>query len=173
MRIADAIRRRLLRFAEGVMASRPPDLVIGPDQMRRWHVMRNKLFSIYVHYIRENDNDEALHDHRIVTLSLILNNAYREEMHIRGLPKHDSNGQRISMIVERKEGDIVFRLPTTPHALLLGYERHPVTTLFITGPTVRKWGFWCSKGWKPWDQYNTSGSYGNRAGRDPKHNVGC
>lgn len=69
----------------------------------------------------------------------------------------------------REEGFVYFRRATAAHRVELQHQlvpRHlslnsdgglglggswetiPVTTLFITGPRIRNWGFLCPKGWR-------------------------
>jgi hypothetical protein len=40
----------------------------------------------------------------------------------------------------------------------------PVWTLFVTGPRVRSWGFWCAHGWRHWKTF-TAGPRGETVGR--------
>ena len=42
----------------------------------------------------------------------------------------------------------------------------PTWSLFITGPKVREWGFWCKQGWMPWTTYTGQDESGGRGARD-------
>ena len=60
----------------------------------------------------------------------------------------------------RRQGTFKFRRPQALHRLELierevgayGYME-PCTTLFLTGPRVRTWGFSCAKGWVKWTDF--------------------
>lgn len=133
---------------------RKPDVIIGesdPPYMRRWHVIpRNPWFNIYLHHMQRSDDDRALHDHPWWNLSVILKGGYREHM---PLP----NGQTFYKI--RRPGQLVFRRPEAAHRIEL-IDGEPSWSLFITGPRVRQWGFWCSWGWRHWKEF--TGSEGGR-----------
>lgn len=83
----------------------------------------------------------------------------------------------------RRAGSILFRRATDAHRLALqtvavlwtdqsgtrvkSFVTTPSWSLFVTGPRRRKWGFWCPKGWTPFDQYVKRTADGNDKG------VGC
>jgi hypothetical protein len=69
-----------------------------------------------------------------------------------------------------KQGAFKWRWGKSPHRVELDKERYaivvpdvlpdiermkelPVKTLFITGPKVRRWGFYCKRAWKHWKQF--------------------
>ena len=115
-----------------------PDFVIGDDYLRRWWVLpRNPAFNIYLHNIRHDDEDRALHDHPWWNCSIILKGCYLEIRPAGRLP------------ALRKAGSMVLRQPTDQHRLRLIGGVH-AWTLFITGPKVREWGFWCPQGFVHW-----------------------
>jgi len=62
---------RVLRWVR-----RPPDFVIGPPDdpyMRRWWLLpRNRVLNVYLHHVRHDDDDRALHDHPWASLSILL-----------------------------------------------------------------------------------------------------
>lgn len=122
---------------------RPPDFIIGPKHTpylkRWWLIPRNRWFNIYLHEIRRDDDDRALHDHPWINCSILLKGAYREIT---------PTGTYF-----RRRGSIVFRRARSAHRLELPIINGGITycwTLFITGPRVREWGFHCPKGWVPW-----------------------
>ena len=133
---------------------RPPDFVIGEEQapyLRRWWIIpRNRWFNIYLHHFLRSDDDRALHDHPWMNLSILLRGQYIEVMR---------HGQRL-----RRPWRPVLRRPTAAHRVELISER-PVWSLFITGPKVRTWGFWCPKGWIPWTKFVEITPNGNQAGK--------
>lgn len=159
---------------------RPPDFIIGTPEspyMRRWWVIpRNRVFNIYLHNVQRDDDDRALHDHPWWNVSIVLRGGYWE---IKPLYRplypdlaldmfHAPNLTRIW----RGPGSVVVRKATDAHRLALKEDDTPVDgwgdplhdpelvpswSLFITGPNVRTWGFWCLKGWVPWQQFCAPG----------------
>lgn len=123
---------------------RPPDLVIGFDYLRRWHLVpHSRWCNIYLHNIRHSDDDRALHDHPWANISIILRGSYRE---------HTPHGTFL-----RSRWSVIFRRATARHRLLLE-DGCDVWTLFITGPKIREWGFWCPQGFVPWYNYPVAGT---------------
>lgn len=126
---------------------RPPDFVIGGTErpyIRRWWIIpRNRRFNIYLHQILRDDDDRALHDHPWWNISIILRGGYVEVM---------PSGQK-----RRRVGQVVIRRAEAAHRLVLmkGADGSaiPCWSLFITGPRVREWGFWCPKGWRHWREF--------------------
>jgi hypothetical protein len=141
MRLPSFLRRRLVAWAAGVRASRPPDVKIGGADnpyMLRWHAIpRNRFFNIYLHQFLRSDDDRALHDHPWVSCSVLLEGAYIEIT---------PAGEFL-----RVQGDFAIRRATASHRIEL---RHgSCMTMFITGPRVRQWGFHCPKGWRHWKDF--------------------
>ena len=120
-------------WAEGLMASRPADFVIGEDYLRRWWVLpRNEFSNVYLHDIRKSDDDRALHDHPWPNTSVLLFGSYIE---------HTPEGTFV-----RKAGEVVHRPAHALHRLeVIPGER--AISLFMTGPKEREWGFACGQGW--------------------------
>lgn len=136
-------------MSEGVFRifKRAPDVVIGGAEdpyLLRWHIIpRNRFFNIYLHKFLRDDDDRALHDHPWASLSLVLKGSYIEH-----LP------DRFRVF---RRGAVIWRGPKFRHRIelfkqIVGYSAaapwrivraKPVWTLFITGPRVREWGFWC------------------------------
>ena len=102
------------------------------------------------------DDDSDLHDHPSWSVSIVLTpgikELYREE------PPHSA------LFMRRFEaGDVVYRGLHFAHQLVIEKE---AWTIFITGPKVRTWGFWCPKGWRKWTDYvavhqDPSGKHGD------------
>lgn len=121
---------------------RKPDFVIGPPSapyLRRWWVIpRNRWFNVYLHEILQSDDDRALHDHPWINCSIILRGGYRE-ITPRGT-------------FVRRAWWPIFRRAVASHRLeIIGGK--PCWSLFITGPTIRQWGFHCPKGWRLWKDF--------------------
>lgn len=150
---------------------RYPDFIIGEDDpyLLRWFIIpRNRLFNIYLHKFVRSDDDRALHDHPwLFNISILLKGSYVE---------HTPEGNEIV----RKAGDIKGRWGKAPHRIELERKRQwykphlypyhmrkeiPVWTLFITGPKIREWGFYCPNGWRVWYEFVDSKAGGNKTGR--------
>jgi hypothetical protein len=152
MRLPDLIlhwlNRRLLPI------SRAPDFLIGkPDDvyMQRWWVIpRNRFFNIYLHHFLRSDDDRALHDHPWWNVSILLQGRYTEHTIAPGGVNHRA---------EYAAGDVKFRRATYAHRIEL--TAGPCWSLFITGPTIREWGFHCPAGWRPWREFVDTNNSGN------------
>lgn len=128
---------------------RPPDYVVGkPDDpylLRWWVIPRNPFFNVYLHQFLKDDESPDYHDHPWFNITVVLRGRYLEFVKGKG-------------VFSRRAGHVVFRLPSTAHRILTCHdvgERKPVETitLFITGPRVRQWGFFCGERWVPWQRY--------------------
>jgi len=149
---ADELRRLPARWG------RKPDFVIGtvrdPYLLRWWVIPRNRWFNIYLHNIRRDDEDRALHDHPWWNMSLLLKGRLWEHF-------PDGSVRRLRRFVP------YLRKATAQHRLEVGSRRDDsrdipfpknVWTLFITGPKIRAWGFQCPEdspagGWRPWQDF--------------------
>lgn len=147
----------LNRLADRIIRSRDPDFVIGEASnpyLLRWYVIpRNRFFNIYLHDILRDDDDRALHDHPWINLSIVLSGGYHE---------HTIDAGGIHRRTYRGRGALKLRLPSAAHRLQVGI--FGATTLFITGPRVREWGFHCpERGWVHWRDF-TGGERGELIG---------
>lgn len=144
------LRRRLMDIA----FSRDPDFVIGgadKPYMRRWWIIpRNRFFNIYLHEFLRSDDDRALHDHPWWNLSLLLTNEYVE---------HTISAGGVNVRTLYNVGDLKFRSAKAAHRVEL--TRGPTWSLFITGPTIREWGFHCPNGCRPWKQFVDQRDHGS------------
>ena len=116
---------------------RPPDVIIkgveDEDYLRRWWLIHPKSFwgvNVYLHNFVSSDDARALHDHPWWSLDMILRGSYTEITE-EGSTIHGSFSP-------------VYREANYKHRIEL--HDGEVWTLFLTGPKVREWGFWCSKG---------------------------
>lgn len=131
-----------------------PDFVIRPDgentYLRRWWLRRERSKgSVYLHQILRDDDDRALHDHPWHNTSIVLHGVLREVF--------ENGGTRLL-----KPGSFTPRVATDAHRLEV--VKGPVWTLFITGPVLREWGFWCGERWVHWEDF-TAGEKGEEIGR--------
>lgn len=144
--------------------SRPPDRIIGGADnpyMLRWYLTPRGLNgNAYVHEFRRSDDDRALHDHPWESCSIILDGRYFE---------HSIEAGGIHVRRLRNPGDIVFRQAEAAHRVELlpadcAEGRYP-RTLFLTGATVREWGFHCpERGWVHWRDFTNERDGGDTIG---------
>lgn len=166
---------------------RMPDVVIGEEEnpyLLRWYVIpRNRFFNIYLHKFCRSDDDRALHDHPwLFNMSILLKGDYIE--HVFKKRKGIYAMSTLPGIIKkyRRRGAVYFRIGKAPHRVQLNTEYRkvfevergfagmkefeiPVWTLFITGPKVRKWGFYCPKGKVRWERFVSITEKGNHVGR--------
>lgn len=134
-------------WADDLMASRPPDFIIGENYLRRWYVVpRNKYNNVYLHEINESDDDRALHDHPWENESIIIRGSYIE---------HTPTASFV-----RKAGQVISRKATALHRLEILPEERGVISLFTTGPIIREWGFQCPQGWRHWKEFTAARNKG-------------
>lgn len=168
MRIPEFIRLRLRAWAHKKTQT-PPDFVIRPngqDQTLRWFVIpKNRFFNIYLHKFVLSDEDRALHCHPWPNCSILIDGEYIEWTLAATRPY--ANNPKVFRETHRgyrrKEGFCYFRKAAAAHRVELlpvlnMYQMttgryYPVTTIFITGPKIREWGFWCPKGWRHWRDF--------------------
>ncbi len=142
--------------ALAVITSRPPDFSVGPSDdpymLRWWWLPRNRILNIYIHRILHDDDDRALHDHPWASLSYMVGGELLEHYMVKGEPHHipGKSYTRTRWLIPR---DWIYRSPRFAHRLRLISKT--ATTIFITGPKVREWGFHCPKGWVPWRDFVT------------------
>jgi len=131
---------------------RNPDITLkkedGTPYLRRWWLIpRNRFgFNIYLHEFMSSDEDRCLHDHPWFSISILLTGCYLEH-----LPKNKKewieNNDRSEIVVKRYPFIPIIRGSDAIHRIELINEKS-VWTLFITGPVVREWGFWCPNFWR-------------------------
>lgn len=174
MRIPEFIRKLFLAYADRVMKSREPDFIIRPighPQTLRWHIIpRNELLNIYIHKWVASDDDRAPHDHPYHNASILLRGSYIEHVYVPEDKRSPGSGHEKRFF--RKEGHLYIRKATAGHRveLMAGEPKidmrdhhdgdlhflpslKETTTLFITGPRFRDWGFFCANGWVHEDKY--------------------
>lgn len=160
MRIPEFLRKKIYTWSEvhmntyvNLRGDIGPDFVIGnePDLYlkRWWIIMRNLYFNIYLHKFIRSDDDRALHDHPWFNCSILIDGNYIE---------HTPKGSFL-----RKYGHIYFRTCWASHRVEL-IDGKSVTTIFITGPRMRNWGFHCPQGWKRWQDFVKVYPGGNSTG---------
>jgi hypothetical protein len=153
------------------LVARPPDMVIGPTDnpyMFRWWIIRNKRwFSIYLHKFLRDDDARAMHDHPWASASIILRGSYFEIV-----PRYPADWPqrrevdyrfRSAWRIRRRAADDVHRIELWKDGAT--GKPIPCWSLFLTGPVVRDWGFWCPQGWRSSRDYLAMRAGGNERGR--------
>ncbi len=129
-----------------------PDLILrkqdGTEYLRRWWLIpRNRFgFNIYLHKFMSSDEDRSLHDHPWWTLSILLSGCYLEHMP-KNMDKWVHENNREEVVKKRYPFIPIYRSADAIHRIELINET-PVWTLFITGPVIREWGFYCPTFWR-------------------------
>lgn len=98
--------------------------------MERW-VLNVGLFSIRIHHWRSSDDGRFFHDHPWNFITLVLRGSYVDV----------STSGRESMTL----GTIRYRSAT--HAHTTEVAPSGCWTIVLTGPVVRRWGFWVKDRW--------------------------
>lgn len=104
--------------------------------VRRWYV-ETPVGSIRIHHWLHSDDARALHDHTWWFWTFVLWGGYIDRT---------ANGDE-----RMKAPKMAFR--PANHAHTVQVDRGGCWTLLITGPQVRKWGFWVGKKWKKANKY--------------------
>lgn len=159
------LAKKLLPICKKIAEERDPDFTIvrGSDAevyMKRWWLIpRNRLFNVYLHCML-GDDDAVMHDHMYASLSLVLTRGLGEK-YCRD-PRREfffeqdlgtGNWDRRSYWVQSRSfqaGDVIYRSRHFAHQLLV---ESPAWTIFVTGPRLKEWGFWCPRGWKHFKDY--------------------
>lgn len=134
-------------------ASRCRSIQIGDPAnpyMTRWFLIpRNRWFNVYLHCFHRSDDDRAMHDHPWWSASVMLAGRCQER---------DQTGLKLI-----GPGGIRIRSAEYRHQIILATDEE-CWTLFVTGPRLREWGFWCPQGWVHWKTF-TTGEHGEQIGR--------
>lgn len=98
--------------------------------LKRWRI-ETPWFSIRLHHWFHSDDNRNMHDHPWNFYTLILKGSYLDESKY--------GAERV------KAGRIYYRPATHAHWVHLDKSR--VWSLILTGPKIRRWGFWVGKKW--------------------------
>lgn len=161
--LCHALLASALREIGAKPAAAPHGFTIGAEDapyLRRWFLLpRGDGPACYLHQFLRDDDDRALHDHPWASVGIILAGGYIEH-----LPEGT---------VLRRAGDVIPRPPEHRHRVVLhrNDEGRPIEcwTLFLTGPRVRDWDFWCpgdgtTERFVPWQDF-TTGEHGELVGK--------
>jgi hypothetical protein len=139
------------RWLTRLLSGQPHQVIGAPDSpyLLRWFLVPpNRYCQVYGHRFIGSD-DPTPHDHPWHFFSIVLRSKYFEE----------SMGRSGRW---RTPGHGAFRRATHTHRVVLatderGRER-PCTTLVVTGPWLRPWGFWCNREhFIPWQEFGPGG----------------
>jgi hypothetical protein len=147
-------RPRPGRWLNVLLSGQPHQIIANhrtPYLLRWCLIPRNPLCNIYLHRFLASD-DPTCHDHPWWFVSLLVAGCYDEVQPDR--------------ITARHAGSLALRRAAHRHSVRLRRDTHgreiPCTSIIITGPRVRQWGFWCPGGHRadrfvPWRQFGAGG----------------
>lgn len=150
----------------------PPNTNVPAYMHRWWRIARNAYMNIYYHIVLRSDDDRALHDHPWWNFSIVLEGGYFEHTIDAG-GVHRKIWYGPGSVRFRRAGTFAHRLELKRDTLLdqpisrFEYAENPdafndkivelpVTTIFITGPVLRRWGFHHPSQWVDaydWDAF--------------------
>lgn len=140
------------RWLPRLLSGQPHQIIrraSGEPYLQRWFLVPpTRYCRVYGHRFIGSD-DPTPHDHPWNFVSIVLRGKYFEE-------SVDQPGRW------RKALHVAFRSATHTHRVVLaadecGRER-PCTTLVVTGPWLRPWGFWCNRErFVPWQEFGSGG----------------
>ncbi len=138
-------------WARQLFTGHPHQVVGNPEcpYLLRWFVIpQNRWCNIYLHRFLHSD-DPVPHDHPWSFISVVLSRV--------GYLDVDEHGGRHL----RRRGSIAWRPATWRHHVALhrsGGHEIPATTIIVTGPRRRHWGFWCTPTrFTPWRDFGPGG----------------
>lgn len=147
---------------------------IPKAQRTRWQEFVSRLPNLYLHCFLRSDDDRALHDHPWNWWSWMLAGGYTEVTHqpysqtakFKGADYMVIDVQAKHMQVARiySAGSLRGQRAEYAHRLILA-EGVAAWSLFFVGWRRRSWGFHCSKGWVPWEQFTDPATAGATVGR--------
>jgi hypothetical protein len=151
-------RKLLLRHIAHTSARKqdvriPGNLSIPAYMLRWWKWNRNAFFNCYLHLVLRSDDDTALHDHPWWNFSIVLEGGYWEHAILEG-GVHTKTWYGPGQMQFRWRGSKAHRLEL-PFGDTESGEAH-ATTVFITGPVLRRWGFHHPERWVDayeWDEF--------------------
>jgi hypothetical protein len=143
------------RWLPRLLSGRPHQIIGPPDQpyLLRWFIIPTNPWCNICWQFRFIDSDDPVpHCHPWDFLSTMLCGSYFEA---------DQHGR----LHRRRAGHIALRRAEHRHRIILadhpsyGAGAHrPATTVIITGPHRRQWGFWCEgQRFVPWREFGAGG----------------
>lgn len=117
--------------------------------LKRWR-FQTPWFSVRLHHFYRSDDKRAPHDHPFSFITLVLKGAY-----------FDLGEQ---MVDHLRPGSLRYRPATHRHSVVVDYNdgtkfssrygrTNGVWTIILTGPMVRRWGFWVNGKFRKSNKY--------------------
>lgn len=127
---------------------------------KRTNIVRFKSgLSLRVHQFFSNADDRDVHDHPWWFITFVLRGGYTDMIPCKvcngdegGCPWCGHHEQGLAVGTNMRPGTIRFRSANHRHRTMVNPTG--CTTLVITGPVSRRWGFWRTGEWYPWRKYN-------------------
>jgi hypothetical protein len=104
--------------------------------IKRWY-LETPWFSLRLHHWLHSDDDRHFHDHPWSFITFVIAGGYTD--------CSPTGKERM------KRGKIAVRQATHQHTVKV--DPGGCWTFLITGPKVRRWGFWVGKKWKKSNKY--------------------
>jgi hypothetical protein len=134
--LLNPVRRRVIDYMRRYPPTRVIENLEGMPYLNRWELRGNHpVFDVYLHEFVRSDDNHALHDHPAASMAIVLSGKYIEWF--------QSDRYQI-----RTEGDIIVRWAATPHRIEVDRGAPLPITVFLRGPKLREWGFYCVDGWR-------------------------
>lgn len=119
----------------------------GKPYLRRYIIMRNAWFRIFIHELLISDEDAELHDHPWNFMTFLLSGGYVEELPQSSARVHYgwAEPDYKTMKIHWPRFSLIRHQARDLHRIEL---EKPTWTLFIAGNKYRKWGFYDpARGW--------------------------
>lgn len=147
------------RFTRGPVFGWPRKEVIhrdgDPYLTRWWLVDTQHRGRLYLHRFHRSDAD-VHHDHPWSFWSLILKGGYYEWTPSPWICRDTPGCSEPEVARWYRPGRLLRRPATWRHRVEIPTDlRGRVWSLVWTGPKVRDWGFWCPRGWIPFQEHNS------------------
>jgi hypothetical protein len=104
--------------------------------VRRWY-LETPFFTVRLHHWLHSDDTRHFHDHPWWFITMVLKGSYV-----------DLSPEKNELMIP---GRIRFRPANHRHSVKVGSGG--AWTILLTGPKVRRWGFWVGKKWKKSNKY--------------------
>ncbi len=119
--------------------------------LTRYHLVKSRLFGIYLHHLHTSDEDRALHDHPWSFVTILLSGGYFEWTPGPQASRHVAHAIVCLTRTWHPCFNILYRPAEFAHRLELV---RPVWTLVFRWRVRREWGFFAPGGWLHWRKYS-------------------
>jgi len=154
----------MYRIIHRIIQAFKPKIIYRDDinniYLKRYYIIpNNKYFNVYIHKFYSSDFDKHLHDHPWWNISILLTGSYLEHVP-KDYNKWIKNESREEIVLKRYPFIPIWRSAYYIHKIEL-VNNEPIWTLFITGPVIRNWGFFCPTSWRANEEYLNENTVGN------------